>query len=127
MTRETKAEIVVVAGVAALLIWLWLHNRAQGAGTGVDSFPSFSSDGGASLPDAPALNAVSPVQGATLSYTGPAISIGADNGMTSCNCGTGQGNGTTFGSTQDMIAWLAENGGDALQSAISSVQGGNWQ
>lgn len=125
--RETKAEIVVVAGVAAALLWLWWANRASGAGSGLESFPGFagvgSGDAGGQL-TAPILNNIPAAAGLSVN---PGDYSGTATGLPTCNCGDGSsGGGLTFGSTQDMAAWIATNGGSQLQQDIAALTAGNW-
>jgi hypothetical protein len=124
MTRETKSEIIVVGAAMAFLLWLWLHNRAVGGGTGAEGFPSLS-EGGSPLPGAaPLFDIPAPVPGYTGTYDLSPVSLpdlGSFNiyasqppapltlaaGLpASCNCSQTDQSGSTFGSLADLSAWL---------------------
>jgi hypothetical protein len=126
--RETKAEIVVVAGVAAALLWLWWANHAAATGATVTGPGGLLDLGGS--PDtgqltAPVLNSIPAAAGLTVD---PGDYSGTATGLPTCNCGTGSGgSGLTFGSVQDMAAWINANGGAQLQADIAALSAGNWQ
>lgn len=135
MDNESKVEIVIVAGVAVVLAWLWYANRARGLDTGTSATiapPAAQIStasgvpigvGNLTIPDIP----LTPADIFQQSFAGDtydigAISIGGVNiGATtiggsalyigagqdgSCNCGGGTSDLGQYGSEGDLAAYL---------------------
>jgi hypothetical protein len=120
MTHHTKAEIVVVVGVGALLLYLILRRPTETKeGYVGQALPVGSTDG--SVPvwtgDSADLAPLAPIDGSTFNLGGygstgfgPATSRG--NGACGCNtCDLSGGFGLTFGSQRDLEAYLTAQGG----------------
>lgn len=121
--KDSRAEILIVGGVAALLLFFWLRNRSNGAGSGLsvvlpDTAGAGASNGGVPLgltmPDgatwgdtAPG-NWWNPPAVPSLTIGGPSYSLSNPGG---CGCG-GNGGGNTYGSASDMAGALLAGGYD---------------
>jgi hypothetical protein len=132
MTKETKAEIVIVGLFALLLLWLWLsYKRAQNpAGNGWWPFTGMSPGNGATA-SGPGLGGVAPVEGDNLTYNGgsfslpanaPAVTIGAPSPTpSSCGCGCGGPALIQFSNTETMLQALPAPGNVAT-AAVSAYR-----
>ena len=130
MTPETKSEVIIVGIAGAVLLYIWARNHAAGAGTGLEGvdLPGFNNNQ-TPLGGAPLFNIPAPVAGETFDYTGSPWSLPAPNSFgqdagsaAACNCANGGQASSTFGSQQDLAAWLASQPGfnDVLN------QSNNW-
>ena len=130
MQHETKAEIVVVAGAAAFLAWLWWQNRAAGNGTGLDMFglPGGTNAVTAGTPSPVNIQIPAAVPGLIANYNPGDVILPAlpswtiNNNVSypaggSCNCGEGSAGLTLLGGGADLTSWLQSNGDVVAQAA----------
>lgn len=115
MQTETKTEIVVAVGVAAVLAYIWWSNHQAGAGTGMEGiFPTMGA-GANAVPSGASLGDIAPAAGASFNYNGgdinlPATPLDTPLGGAACGCQQPGGGGSTtttiFGSSNDLQAFL---------------------
>ena len=130
MTPETKSEIIVVGIAGAVLLFIWARNRNAGAGTGLENLPSLSMPQQPLPGDAATFDIPAPTPGFSGTYTGNPYALPSPNIFTlgageasSCNCQqSGQG-GSTFGSQNDLTAWLSNLPG--FLASFNDI-GNNW-
>lgn len=109
MHKDTVAEIVIFGGLAVFAVWLWLANKAAGAGTGLESLPGgLATAGAAAAPSGSTLGAVAPVAGDTFTYTGAPVPLAPL--QSACNCPSGS-TGILYGSLSDLLAALSATSG----------------
>lgn len=115
--KDSRAEILIVAGVAVLILLFWHRNRAaSGNGASLTLLPA---------PGAPVSNAGVPLAltmpdggDNSFSYTSPGTSIDVGGSFynfgnpQSCGCGSNQTGGPTYGSASDLAASLLRAGYD---------------
>ena len=125
-SKDTRAEIIIVAGFVALLAFVWLRNRNQGQGNGfsVDlSLPGVSNgstNSGVPLSlTMPTLTTTSP----TTYAPGAGINVGGTTYTLSnpSTCGCGGDSGNTYGSAADLAASLVAQGYDMPAVTQSEV------
>lgn len=113
MTKDTKAEILIVAAAAALIAWLWHNNATAGAGTGLEQFPQLSPNAPGTPPGATLFDVPAPVAGydpniVLQPWSLPPFNLIMGGGQaSSCNCASESQAQSTFGGNADLTAWLA--------------------
>jgi hypothetical protein len=117
MTRDSRAEILIVAGVAVLILLFWHRNRAAaGSGASLTLLPAAGS---------PVTNSGVPLaltmpdnSDNSFSYTSPGTSIDVGGAVynfgspNSCGCGGNLAGGPTYGSESDLAGALLAGGYD---------------
>jgi hypothetical protein len=128
--KDTRAEILIVAGVLILLLFVWFRNKQAGVAPGVSldlALPAVANGStnsgvplGLTLPDAASQAALwQPGAGQGINIGGTTYTL---SDPTVCGCGGGSG-GNTYGSEDDLAAALIMNG---YNPTVVSNQQGNF-
>ena len=114
MTTETKTEMVVFGGIAALAVFLWLSQRRPTGNSPLDFLSLGGNAAGGQAPAGAPLFDVAPVSPGSFSINMPGVSLPGGNGVydagqpSSCSC-SGNLAPNIFGSTADLEAFLAQD------------------
>lgn len=127
MTSETKTEIVIFGGIAAIAAVFWyLHRSANVAAGNGTQLPSIGDVGGNVYNNSlPAVAAEPPWRGNGAGPYGSTFNVNPMGipGVSSCNtCTDVGGSGLMFGSTADMASFLSA--GDYLQQIAAGLKEG---
>lgn len=130
MTHETRAEIVVVAGLAGALLVLYLLMRKPGSGP-ANFLDNFSMQPGAAGATQAATFDVPAWGGSSYNFTTAAapavqpanISLYDAGNPASCSC-SGMQNATVFGSSSALANYLSGNG--TIDAAAQALLKNGW-
>ena len=117
-SKDSRAEILIVAGAAAILFLWWVRNQGAGAGTGLTTqlLPAAPGDTSTNAGVPLSLTMPDQIAGVVPTYgSAPSINIGGATyslaSPSACGCGAG-GSGNTYGGADDLAASLLAGGYD---------------